>query len=191
MHIRRTGDWGRARASLQGAGTKLRRAIQGAVRAEAEALREAISRRLGSTELVPLKALTVVMRMSRGVRGRRPLVAHGDLRGAIQVFAKGAEVFVGIPHKARGRSGQVLSQVAALHEQGAGPFAIRVTPAMRRAFFQALRRAGQQRQRSGSSSQTWIIRIPARPFMKPAINEIRRGISQRITARIQRDMGWR
>jgi hypothetical protein len=166
--------------------------MRGAVRAEAQALREAIVQRISSADFTPLKALTVVMRSQRGVRGRRPLVAHGDLRGAVQVVAKGDEVFVGISHKARGRGGQRLAQVAALHEQGAGPFAVRVTPAMRRAFFQALRRADRSpKTGTSSSSQTWIIRIPARPFLKPALDALRRGLVQRVAGRVARAMGWR
>ncbi len=196
MSIRRTGDWDKARALLTDAGRRARRAFQIAVRSEAEQLRRDIVRGLdsqspGGEAFAPLKALTLISRAAAGLRGRRALIARGALRGAIRVIVRAGEVFVGIPDQLRGRNGQNLSKIAAIHEFGAGPFAIRPTPKMRRFLFAALHRSGAASKSSKSSSDTWIIRIPARPFLRPVFDAFRRGVQQRISSKIQQLMGWR
>lgn len=193
MAVRRVGQWDRARRVLRaGGGPRMHRAINLAVRREAQRLRREIvvGLRKGSKEFEPLSPLTRAARRLSGFRGGKPLIRSGELRNSISVVARGDRAFVGVPRKA----GDKLVRIAEIHEYGTQPFVIPITPKMRK-FLGALfsRERGRRKRRRGSSGPAGVvvIQIPARPFLRTAFDRWKKSNPQRrMLAEIAKDMGW-
>lgn len=178
--ITHTGDWARAAMILRTAPAKLRLAMDRAVLAEAHFFRRKVvegfrTQAPGGQHFKPLSPLTLAIRRFRGINSTKALIVHGDLRNSISVFHRmnplGAEAFVGVKRGARGRQGQDLVNIAEIHEFGAGPIIIPVTDAMRRFFFAMLRKeqpGGTEGTGGGGFRRGFlIVKIPARPFLRP------------------------
>ena len=120
--------------------------------------------------------------------GTKSLIVTAALRNAISVLAKGDAAFVGVLRTARGRNGRSLVDVARIQELGSDPIAIRMTPAMRRYLFALLREAGKTPSGKGSGRGVVVVRIPARPFLRPAFKAWSRGVRQRFLRRVGRSM---
>jgi len=199
VHIERTGDWEMARRLLEGSPAKISRALTLAVRQEAELLRkqilEGITRQApgGAPFDPPLAPTTLAARKLKGFSGTKTLLRRGDLRNSITVEMQGDRAFVGVNRKARAKNGSSLADIARVHEEGAGPFVVPMTPKMRRFLFALFRRLGSARRgghgAGGRGADVVVIQIPARPFLRPAFEAFRKGASARFLARVARLAG--
>jgi hypothetical protein len=168
----------------------LAQATHRAVLQEAHALRREIVQGLtaqapGGQSLEPPAELTLAARRLTGFGGTKALIVRGDLRGAIAVVVQDGEVFVGVPRAARGQDGQSLVDVAWVQEHGSDPIVIPITPAMRRFLAVLYREAGRPRE-PGSGAGVVVVQIPARPFLRPAFDRFKVGLSRRLLGRIER-----
>ena len=195
MSVQRTGDWDRARRALAGGGRRLGRVLRVVVYREAHRLRAEILTGLrkqapGGEAFRPLSKLTLAARRLAGFRGSKALMRTGDLRNSITVLptAPAAEAFVGVPRA----SGKV--RIAEIHEYGTNPIVIPITPKMRRflgALFKRATRTKKREKRRGNGTKLVVVQIPARPFLRPAIEAWKRGVGRRVEAEIRLRMGWR
>lgn len=195
MGVRQTGDWGLARRLLARGPARLRESIGTAVRQEAQLLRKTIVEGLtnqapGGQPIAPLAPTTLAARALKGFRGTKALLRRGDLRSSITVVMDGDEAFVGVLRKARGRSGAKLANVAEIEEWGAGPFVVPLTPKMRRFLFLVLRKAGAVSDGEGVGKGVVVIRIPPRPFLRPAFEAFKRGAQGRFLRRVAQLSGF-
>ena len=193
MTVKKTGDWAVARRILSGAPAKMKGAVHIALRQEAELLRKEIVQGItkqapGGKSFKPLSPLTLAARKMAGFGGTKALMVRGNLRNAIAAIVKGDEAFVGVPRKARDKEGKPVVDVAKAQEFGAGPFVVPMTPAMRRYLFALLAKAGQSRSR-GSGKGVVVVRIPARPFLRPAFKSFSKGVQKRFLRRIAGVLG--
>ncbi len=187
MSVRFTGDWRRARRLLAGSAAKLRRGMEAAVREEAKRAKAEVVRGIrkqapGGKSLERPSPITLASRRLEGLRGRGALRASGELLGAITSVVRGLDAFVGIKRSARGQDGRRLAEVADAQERGVGPIAIAMTPAMRRYLGLLKSRGGG----SGGGSGAVVVRVPARPFLKPAFESAIRGARRRLAAHVRR-----
>ncbi len=140
--------------------------------------------------LKPLALLTLAGRRLAGFGGTKALLRRADLRNSISVTHSGKTAFVGVlrqgKRRGKGPKGRALVDLAVLHEMGTPPFVIKVTPRMRR-FLAVLAKAssGLSGARSNSAKPYVIVRIPARPFMRPAARKFRRGSGERYARRLR------
>jgi hypothetical protein len=212
MTVRRTGDWERARSLLAAGPARLRGALGALLEQEAQTLRGQIVEGLknqapGGKALPPLAATTLASRRRVGAGGSKALLRRGTLPEAIVVRRSGLEAFVGVSggagggpggggrggagRGAGGGGGKSAADLAKLHEFGAGPFVVRLSPKARRFLFAMLRQSGQERGGSeGGGRGVAVIRIPPRPFLRPAFEAYRKGIRGRIALQVARLLGW-
>ena len=195
MRVTKTGDWALARKLLSSAPMQLKASIGTALRQEAQLLRKEIVTGItkqapGGENFKPLSPLTIAARQLAGFKGTKALIVRGDLRNAISVIVRGDEVFIGVPRKARGKSGKPLIDVAQVHEFGAGPFVIPITPAMRRYLFVVLRKVAKAQRHKGPGKGVVVVSIPARPFLRPAFRVFEKGASSRFLKRVAIAMGF-
>jgi len=175
---------------------RLKGAVATAVRQEALLLRKQIVEGItnqapGGTPIAPLAATTLAARKLAGFGGTKALLRRGDLRNSITVVVDGDEGFVGVSRTARGRGGSSVANVAAIHEFGAGPFIVPLTPRMRRFLFAVLRKAGVAPDAGrGTGKGVVVIRIPPRPFLRPAFEAFKKGAQQRFLRRVAQLSGF-
>jgi hypothetical protein len=176
---------------------RLKGAIATAVRQEAQLLRKQIvegitSQAPGGQAFAPLAATTIAARKLRGFGGTKALLRRGDLRNSITVIAEGDEAFVGVSRKARGKGGSPLANIAEMNEFGAGPFIVPMTPRMRRFLFAMLRKAGitPGGGHGGGGAGAVVVRIPPRPFLRPAFEAFKNGAQQRFLRRVAQLSGF-
>jgi hypothetical protein len=116
------------------------------------------------------------MRRLRGFRGRKALIVRADLRNAIRVKTFGDGAFIGILKTARSKDGSRLANIGEVHEEGR-TFVMRVTPKMLALLHKAFREGGLGEGGSGGmggsvvAGSILIIKIPARPFVKPVFEK--------------------
>jgi hypothetical protein len=210
MTVRRTGNWERARSLLAAGPARLRGALGALLEQEAQILRGQIIEGLknqapGGKALPPLAATTLASRRVVGAGGSKALLRRGTLPEAIVVRRSGLEAFVGVSGGASGGTGaggggrggagggggKSAADLAKLHEFGAGPFVVRLSLKARRFLFAMLRQSGQERGGSeGGGRGVAVIRIPPRPFLRPAFEAYRKGIRGRIALQVARLLGW-
>lgn len=195
MKVRLTGDWRKAQRLLTGSVRKARSGLETAVREEAKRARAEVVQGIrkqapGGKALGRPSPLTLASRRLEGVRGDQALRASGELLRAVTSVARGLEAFVGIPHKARGKEGRRLAEVAEAQEEGAGPIVIPLTDAMRRYLGVLKSRSGGGGSRRGGSGAI-VVSIPARPFLRPAFEAAVQGARQRLRGHIARRFGLR
>ncbi len=181
MKLRKLGDWKRARKVLDELPRKSRKAQKAAVTSEARRGLRAVQRGLkqgapGGTQLRPLA----------GGKQRKPLVDSGELAASVKVIIRGDTAFVGVPAGARSSSGQLLAERAAIHEFGAGPIVIPITPAMRAFLHATMPKTGP---RQGRGDGVVVTQIPARPFLEPAFKAAIQGADKRALASLRRALG--
>jgi hypothetical protein len=179
---------------------QLQRAVNLSLRQEAERLRtevvQGITRQApGDEALEPPSELTLAARKLRGFGGTKSLMVRGDLRNAIAAIVHGAEAFVGVPRKARGKDGEPLVDVAQLMELGSRPIVIPITPAMRRFLYVLLKTGGKDAGSDGGGGGgggrgVVVVQIPARPFLRPAFKKFMQGAQARFLASVARQLGW-
>jgi hypothetical protein len=120
-----------------------------------------------------LSAFTQILGRIRGKGDRRPLMDSGDLRNSHSVVEEDEDtVFVGVHRTARskkkGKKKMSIVNLAAVHENGAGPFSVKVSEKMRR-WWRGVLVPGSHGQIKPLSPNTrfLVIRIPARPWIGP------------------------
>jgi len=173
---------------------RLQQAVGRSLRQEAELLRTEVVRGItrqapGGEALKPPSDLTLATRKLRGFGGSKSLLVRADLRNAIAAIVRGTEAFVGVPRKARGKDGKSLVDVAQLMEFGSRPIVIPMTPAMRRFLFVLLKKAGKSGGAGGGRGVA-VVRIPARPFLRPAFKKFTQGAQARFLGRVAKQLGW-
>jgi len=101
--------------------------------------------------------------------------AHG-LWGAVThvVDKKAKQAFVGVLRTAKSADGDSYMNIALIHEYGTKSYAIKVTDAMRRFFFFLHIKSGGKINPI-SPWQDYVLHpgVPARPFIRPAMEKIR------------------
>lgn len=213
-----TGDWSAAVRIVTHTQKNLSAALDKAVAMEAHHARAAVIR--GIQKQAPegktfqkLSMLTREIRKAQGFKGRKALIRSGALVQSIAVRKRRqGHYFMGVLRGAKNKDGKELADIAGIQEHGA-TFVIRVTPKMRRFLMAMLRRVGRldkrkrrpkgagKKQRgvaddSGSSigKRFMIVKIPARPFIKPVIDAIASdpiGVRKRLEARVSRTLGYK
>ena len=185
IRIIRFGDWRIAKEVFQNA--KLVKAVEDGMvdglKKSAPVIQRNIKKgiRQGRSEWPKLHPFTIAQKGSA-----RPLIDKGSLMRAVKVDVESRkQLFIGIERGSRGSKGQDLALIANVHESGA---TIRVTEKMR-GFLRAKGLFLRDR--------TKVIRIPARPFIEPAVNEsvkevkdlmiksIRRRVERAIKAKVR------
>lgn len=197
MPITKTGDWDAALKALQMAGAKMEEAVRKTLLQEAQFLRTKIvegfrEQAPGGKAWQPLSKLTLAVRQLKGMRGTKALIVRGDLRNSIAVTEVGGQVFVGVFRNARGSDGKSLINIAEIHENGAGPFLVRITAPMRKLLHAAFKKAGLEAPPGRPSTGIMVIQIPARPFIKPVIETYctpDSKLSQRLAQRLAKNLG--
>lgn len=171
--VRKVGPWSRVGKLLASAPHRMREAVDKALLQEAEFFRTKIVEGIreqapGGKAFVPLAPTTLAIRRFRGFKGTKALLVQGDLRNSIVVVREGGGVFVGVLRSAKARSGQPLVNVAAVHEYGSRPIAVRLTPKARAFLHAAFRKAGLDSPAGDRPSiGVAVIKVPARPFFGP------------------------
>ncbi len=193
MTVHKTGDWNLARDILASGPAKLKASVATALRQEAELLRKEIVTGItkqapGGEPFKPLSELSLASRQMKNFKGTKALLVRGDLRNAIAAIVKGDEAFVGVPRKAKGRSGSLVD-VAKIQEFGSDPIVIPMTPRMRRYLFALLRKAGKK-PTAGSGKGVVVVTIPARPFLRPAFKKFSQGSQKRFLNRVAGLLGF-
>lgn len=194
MSVRRTGNWALARRLIRGASERLPRAIDTAVRQEAQLLRKEIVQGItrqapGGEEFKPHSELTLARRRKAGFGGSRILMVRGDLRNGIAAIAEKSRAFIGVPRKGRGANG-TLADLAKLHEFGSDPIVVPQTEKSLAFYGAMLKEAGLERKSEGGGGDVFVIQIPPRPFLRPAFKLWARGAQARVLKRIAKAMGW-
>jgi hypothetical protein len=215
LKVRMIGDWKRARAFLDDSHS-LKAAIDQAVFAEAQDVRRKIVKGItnqapGGKKFAELSAMTLALRKARGFRGTKALLVTASLRNAINVKRQGpGRAFVGVMRGARTKDGKNLVNIAAVHEFGM-VVVVRVTPKMRAYLMAALTKAGFGEKVGGRDSGgrfkkhkfkssgtgmlsrgVLVIKIPARPFIGPVIEELKKNpeaVRKRLALRIGQRLG--
>ncbi len=159
---RLVGDWAKCKAFLESLDDNFKRAYKTGLNrvglAAVKALKKGMTEGApGGQKYVPNHPFTVARKGSS-----KPLINHGDLRNSITSrVIGGASVFVGVLRTTKGKDGQQMVNIAAIHELGdgqGGDLYIKVTSKMR-AWLHA---QGLHLKRS-----TQYIRIPRRPTFEP------------------------
>jgi len=180
--FKRTGDWARTKAMLRRASLMAGPALRAGVKDEAQALRDEIREGLerqapGGKRLTPLSEAT---RALRGGSGSKALIHTGRLRDGIRVEKRGDEFFVGFSSTPT-KSGLPLSKLAEIHERGVGPRPM--SDKLRSYLMAKLRESGAARRENRARGGA-VMRIPARPFMAPALRAYRRRAGSRVRRRL-------
>jgi hypothetical protein len=182
------GEWAAAARALRGMGGRVEGALGRAVRQEALGLQREIVRGLteqnpGGSPIRPLAPTTLAKRQLEGFRGSKALIERSDLRNSIATFIEGDVAFVGVSRSAKTKDGRALTDIAKMNEFGFGPIVIPVTPRMRRFLAVLMARAGAPRS-EGRGTGRAVVRIPPRPFLRPAFEAFRKGAAQRFLGRV-------
>ena len=131
-----------------------------------------------------INAKTSWRAISKGMKvGTKALINHGDLIGNIRHVHKRGTSFVGILRSTKGSGTKPLVNIAAIHEYGFGPFAVKMTPKQRRWLAMMYRTTGLPPKTGKGGGGTVTIRIPARPYLRPVFR-MRYGDKSAATARI-------
>jgi hypothetical protein len=196
--IRKVGAWSKVGKLLASAPQRMRAAVDKALLQEAQFFRTKIVEGIreqapGGQAFKPLAPTTLAIRKFRGFKGTKALMVRGDLRNSITVVKEHDGVFVGVLRTAKGKSGQPLVNIAAVHEHGSPPIVVKLTPKARRFLHAAFRKAGLARPGGqGPSTGIAIIKVPARPFLSPIFakfgaNEAE--VSRRFLERVAKNLG--
>jgi hypothetical protein len=198
VRITKVGDWQLARQLVSTAQKRLKDATDKAVLQEAQFFRTKVVEGIreqapGGQPFKPLAPTTLAIRRFRGFKGTKALLVHGDLRNSIVVVKQPGGVFVGVLRTAKGKDGQALVNVAAVHELGSRPIVVKLTPKARRFLHAAFRAAGLDRP-AGDKPSTGIavIKVPARPFLRPVFEKFGADetvVAQRFLGRVARLLG--
>jgi len=199
LNIRMTGDWDKANKTLDKVQKQFKDVINGILMREAEVLRGIIitgfeAQAPGGKPFQPLSAWTIAMRRFRGFGGSKALIYSGEMRKSIVAknYPSTMTAFVGILYQTRrsGDDGERMVNIAKVHEFGSKPFVVDVTPAMRRLLAAVAKTTGLIQYTEGRKGvERYLIKIPARPFLRPSYEKWRVGLEDRIQAQLKRGLG--
>lgn len=136
----------------------------------------------GGKRFRPLSAWTLAMRKFRGFGGTKALIVSGEMRKAITYrwSSSKLEGFAGILYKSKAKDGKSMVNIAAVHEFGTKPFAIKRTDKMRKFLAMVASRTGLIVYTPGHvSSGIYVVKIPARPFFGPTFEEWQKDLGER------------
>ena len=195
--VKKVGAWSRVGKLLASAPKRMREAVDKALMQEAQFFRTKIVEGIGEQApggktFAPVAPTTIAIRRFRGFKGTKALLVQGDLRNSITVVKEGGGVFVGVLRSAKGRGGQPLVNVAAVHEFGSSPIAVKLTPKARAFLHAAFRKAGLDSPASDKPSiGIAIIKVPARPFLGPVFEKYADPdqVSRRFLERVAKNLG--
>ncbi|MBN1771102.1 MAG: phage virion morphogenesis protein, partial [Deltaproteobacteria bacterium] len=148
----------------------------------------------GGQPFAPLAPTTLAVRRFRVFKGTKALIVRGDLRNSIMVVKQAGGVFVGVLRTAKGKAGQPLVNVAAVHEFGSRPIVLKLTPKARRFLHAAFRSAGLDSTAGDRPSVgIAVVRVAARPFLRPVFDKFGQpeDVSRRFIERVARIVGGR
>ncbi len=190
MPSRKTGDWAKARKVFANLGAKAKAAADAAILQEAHFIRGQMVQGItdqapGGKAFKPLSPLTLAARRLRRFRGTKALMVRGDLRNSITVMRQNGKTFIGVHKTASSKDGKKMIDIASVHEFGAGPIIMKVTPKMRRYLAVLYKAAGIPRT-GGTGKGVVVIRIPARPFIRPVFE--RDGKPEAVKKRLEQRM---
>jgi len=218
------GDWRKAQRILNSfrGGRRLNRAVDRAVLQEAQEFRRDVVQGIrqqapGGRRFRPLSRLTIALRKAkRGSSSSKALIDTGNMRNSIRIIRSSGAVFVGISRNARTRDGKSMVSIALVHENGA-TIRITVTRKMQQFFFAMLAKAGMPPGPSGAGGSrvgsrvsvvgvsrggfsvgaVLVIRIPARPFFAPVVQQkfgnpaaVRTRVLRRVALNLAGDLGF-
>ena len=197
LTIGKIGQWGRAQKIMSRASLLTGPALKQAIFEEAIKLQAEIKKNIQRGPAPPLSASTIAFkRYNRGKGagkrpgrgGSKPLNATGGLKNSIAIVPdKPSDVtFVGVPKKTE-RGGTPVD-IAAVHEFGAPTIVIKKTPAMHRKLMAIFAKAGNLSP-AGIGIPIIVIRIPARPYIRPAVATREHGMKDRIVRRVGQLVG--
>lgn len=198
MSVQKVGDWALASAMLNASATRLNASIDQALAREAHLFRNEII--VGMTNQAPggkayeeLSDTTKAMRYAKyGQRKPKALINRGDFRRAVVVSKMPGGYFVGVMKGKRGKDGQDLVNIAAIHEFGSKTIKIVMTEKMRRYLAMQFKKAGLERKASPggkSGPRILLIKIPARPTFGPVADKLRPGMSKRVSGSVGKSLG--
>jgi hypothetical protein len=177
----RTGNWAAARKKFEEAQRDPKKRIGVALRRAALVLEREVKLGLarGAPGDVPLRPLAEMTILQRRSRSSRPLLDTGALMGAVtsRVDEASGTGFVGVLRAGRGN----MARIAEIHEFGTDPYSILVTSEIRR-FFLAMFIVSNGRIMPLRASTQFIHHpgIPARPYLRPALEAARPKIASEI-----------
>lgn len=172
-----TGDWNKAAALAKNMtarfeAAKRRTLYRIGTYMEARLKKGITDQAPGGREYAALHPFTVKRKGSS-----KALIRHGDLRNSITHQVDRNSVFIGVLRTAKGKDGQALANIAAIHEEGA---VIRITPKMRGYLWSQGMRL---------SPDTRYIVIPARPTFGPVLEAEQAAVLQIIADTMRKGMG--
>lgn len=188
------GDWKVAAEALKTLDEGFKKAAQQAMMKEAHFLRMKIvvgfrEGAPGGQAFTPLAQSTLAIRKGSGFGGTKILIERGDLRNSITVTKQENGVFIGVLRTAKGRDGHALLNIAKIHEEGTGTFVVPITPKSSAWYHMMLKKSGMSVvPKGGGGHNIAIIRIPARPFLRPVFekygkpNDVRDRFYKNLTA---------
>lgn len=139
----------------------------------------------GGQEFKPLAESTKKLKKSS-----KPLIDHGDLLRSIGVDDVGGDqIFVGVNRNVEDIDGNKMYNLAEIHENGTGPYAIPVTPKLS-AFWHAMVAKGIFDK--PLSSNTKVIMhpgVPARPFLEPSFKEWSKDVERQFSEGLSKALG--
>jgi hypothetical protein len=190
------GDWKVAREALDTLDKGFKKAADRAMLKEAHFLKGKIVQGFrdqapGGQAFAPLAKSTLAIRKAMGFGGTKALIERGDLRNSITVIKTEGGIFIGVSRSAKSRDGKGLINVAKAHEEGTGTFAVPITEKSSAWYHMMLRRAGiVVPPKGGGGHRIMIIKIPARPFIRPVFEKYGapEGVRARFYANITRDL---
>jgi hypothetical protein len=191
--VKLVGDWGLAARALSGAGGRVTGSMDRALKQEALLLQSMIVNGLrdqtpGGSPIKPLAPNTTAKRALRGFRGTKALIERADLLRSITVETRGAAVFVGVARKAKLKNGEAAVNVAERNEFGGPPISIPMTDRSRRFVFALLARSASPAPTKPNLSGAVIVRVPARPFLRPAFEVFRKEAQARFLQRVAQNL---
>ncbi len=175
--IRLTNSWVRVERMVGRLPAAVLRAERQALQQEAQFFRTKLVEGIkdqapGGKAFKPLSPLTIAIRYFSRLRSTKALIERGDLLRSIRVHKLDEDkYFIGIHRTARNRFGKSLVDIGKMHEFGAGPFVIRLTPKMRAFLHMAFRKMRLPESHGGHGSGQMVLRIPARPVFGPVLEK--------------------
>ena len=197
VRVVKVGGWDAARRLVSTGSRRFRETVDKAVLQEAQFLRTKIVEGLreqapGGQPFAPRAATTLAVRRFRGFKGTKALIVRGDLRNSIVVVKQAGGAFVGVLRTAKGKAGQQLVNVAAVHEFGSRPIVLKLTPKARRFLHAAFRNTGLDAPAVDRPSVgIAVIRVPPRPFLRTTFEKFGQpeDVSRRFVERIGKFLG--
>lgn len=168
--VKFTGDWQKAIKILQEAPKKIEQVLNRQLLQEAHRVRADIVRNIdagGKPKFKSHSRTTIAIRKFLGLASGKVLIQSAALRNSVvAVLIRPGVAFIGV--RRRAKSGADLAHI---HEFGRTWTQV-MTPRMRRFLMAALKGVRGRTTQRGTGRATITIRIPARPYIRPAAKRI-------------------